>query len=127
MGQKQRIFTFYILLSLTLLIIAAKCFNLNRINFNVDDIETQLAPVGPKISINSRVGFYTNIDEIPGYAVYLESKGILTPKILIDQKNYDTILVIQYKNAPLKSFANYRVITQSENQESVTQLITKIK
>jgi len=127
MGQKQRIFTFYSLLSLTLLIVVAKCLNLNHIKFNVDNIETQLAPIEPKISINSRVGFYTNIDDVQGYAVYLESKGILTPKILIDQKNYDTLLVIQYKTAALKSFANYRVIANSENQETVVQLITKIK
>jgi hypothetical protein len=127
MSQKQRSFTFYILLSVILLVVVAKCLNLNRIKFNVDDVETQLAPVGPKIIINSRVGFYTNIDDVPGYGVYLQSKGILTPKILIDQIHYDTLLTIQYKTAPLKSFTNYRVIAKSENQESVVQLITKIK
>ena len=112
-----------VFLSIFILVIAAKCLMLSRISFDIDSLDSQLRPVLKNMSINARIGFWTNNQD--SYVHYLEAKSIATPYIFLFKDNLDTMIVLQNKALPLKRFVNYKVMARTETNNCVIEALAR--
>jgi hypothetical protein len=116
-----------VLISLTILIVIGKCYMLNKIKFNIDIVENQIQPIESKIPINTHIGFDSNLTGYERFSLYLASKYIITPKILLYQTDLDTLLTIQDKSKAIIPQKAFRTICRIDEGNSVVSLVVKIR
>jgi len=97
---------------------------LNKISFGIDQIDAEVKPVQKYMLPDTHIGFDTTIND---YALYLEIKSIITPQQFLFNKNFDTLLVVQFKDKKPRQFPNYRLISKNEDKDLIVSLITRLK
>ncbi|MEO6631264.1 MAG: hypothetical protein ABIN13_06060 [Mucilaginibacter sp.] len=104
------------------LMVIAKIYLLDKIDFDIDTLGKQLAPVQKYIKPNCTVGFYDNTSDP---TLIVELYYLAAPHVIINSLNPDTLLLIQFNSKPIKTFEHYRVITQNQDNGRQISLITK--
>jgi hypothetical protein len=100
-----------------------KCRMLAHINFYLDQLEAQLAPVRPHLPANSTIGFEDdNHSAINDYDAF---KYVLAPIKFIDERR-DTMIYVQ-QHAGNQGLPHYRVAWQSKSRLSTISLLIKEK
>ena len=98
-----------------------KAYQLTRISFALDDLNTQLADVKKIIHPGATIGYYSANNSSSSF---VETSFAMAPAILMNNINRDTILVIGSKTTVQNYFGRYRLLTRKESGNTVTSLIT---
>lgn len=117
-------YTAPVLIIATLLMVIFKLYQLNKIDFDIDVLTKQLAPLPKYIRPNSTIGLYTDSNDPQ---LFMEIQYIMAPQIISGTPAADTILLIQGKAGLAKTFEHYRTIVQNQDNGRIVSLITKIK
>jgi|GEM_PF-2929292 len=104
------------------LMLIAKIYQLNKTDFDMDLLAKQLAPLQSRIKPNCPIGFYNNSNDP---ALFVEMQYVMAPQVISNKITPDTLLVIQFNNKPFKTFPDYRVIAQNQDNGRQISLITK--
>jgi len=117
-------YTAPVLIIATILMVILKLYQLNKIDFDIDILAKQLAPLPKYIKPNSTIGLYTNNSDPQ---LFMEVQYIMAPQIVSNTSVPDTILLIQNKAGLVKTFEHYRTIIQNQDNGRIVSLITKDK
>jgi hypothetical protein len=127
MSEKQTKLAIFTMSICILLCIAGKCLALYFTVFDMDRLDALINPTKEHISLNSRIGFDTNMNDTESYELYKAVKYVMTPYIFLYKTDMDTLIVIQSKEKLIKDFRKYRVVSKNEDKESIVILLTKLK
>lgn len=111
-----------ILLAAIPLLVIAKIYQLNKIDFDIDTLGKQIAPVQKYIKPNCAIGFYDNTSDP---ALFIELQYLAAPRVISNSLAPDTLLLIQFNSKPIRIFDQYRIITESQDNGRQVSLITK--
>ena len=111
-----------ILMAAVPLMLIAKIYQLNKTDFDMDLLAKQLTPLQSHIKPNCSIGFYNNSNDP---ALFVEMQYVMAPQVISNKITPDTLLVIQFNNKPFKTFPDYRVIAQNQDNGRQISLITK--
>lgn len=112
------------LVTIVILALTFRIYSLNRINFDIDNLNARLAPFAELLKPNSKIGF---TDSTKNPVSVMEVEFILVPHITVSSLSPDTLLTIQYKTKKVDFQGNYRVIRQQTYDDKVFSLITRVK
>jgi hypothetical protein len=71
-----------------------------------------------------KMGFYTNAAD---YQIYESTRFIMTPCLLLNQHDLDTILVIRDNKVAFKPLIHYKVLMQNKGTDKTFFVLTKAK
>jgi len=117
----------YFSISLVLIIITAltaRIYSLNRTNFKIDDLKTQLAPFSKYLKPYNKIGF---VDSTTSAIPFMEVEYLWLPRTIVNNLSADTLLLVQNRANKVTLPANYKLIERRDYNNKAFLFAIKTK